>query len=89
MKDQTIDKILDQVLQQTGNAYSIDDRQVFIGAATKNKSNTVQLPVVAQVERIDVTGVVKDKTGEPVIGATVVEKRKSDAWNHYRPGRPF
>ena len=74
VKDQTIDKILDQVLLQIGNAYSIDDRQVFIGAAAKNKRNTTPLPAVAQVERIDVTGVVQDKAGEPVIGATVVEK---------------
>ena len=74
VKDQTIDKILDQVLLQTGNAYSIDDRQVFIGAAAKNKRNATPLPAVAQVERIDVTGVVQDKAGEPVIGATVVEK---------------
>ena len=74
VKDQTIDKILDQVLLQTGNAYSIDDRQVFIGVAAKNKRNTTPLPAVAQVERIDVTGVVQDKAGEPVIGATVVEK---------------
>lgn len=69
MKDQTIDKILDQLLEQTGNDYSIDDRQVFIGSKTKKSS-----PSVAQQNKTKVTGVVTDTHGESVIGASVVEK---------------
>ena len=44
VKDQTIDKILDQVLLQTGNAYSIDDRQVFIGVAAKTNETPLHCP---------------------------------------------
>ena len=53
VKDQTIDKILDQVLLQTGNAYSIDDRQVFIGVAAKNKRNTTPRGCAGRAHRCD------------------------------------
>lgn len=66
IKDQTIDKILDQLLKQTGNAYSIDDRQVFIGT----KSEPV-VPMVVQQNLVKITGVVKDETGETLPGVAV------------------
>lgn len=69
VKDQTIDKILDQVLKQTGNAYTIDDRQVFIGA-----KNEQPVPLASQQDLIKVTGVVKDETGEPLPGVAIQVK---------------
>lgn len=66
IKDQTIDKILDQLLKQTGNAYSVDDRQVFIGAKSE-----AAVPMVAQQNLVKVTGVVKDETGETLPGVAV------------------
>lgn len=69
VKDQTIDKILDQVLKQTGNAYTIDDRQVFIGA-----KNEQPMPLASQQDLIKVTGMVKDETGEPLPGVAIQVK---------------
>lgn len=66
MKDQTIDKILDQLLKQTGNEYTIDDRQVFIGVKKETS-----VPMVAQQNLIKVTGVVKDEAGETLPGVAV------------------
>lgn len=66
IKDQTIDKILDQLLKQTGNAYSIDDRQVFIGAKSEPS-----VPIATQENLLKVTGVVKDETGETLPGVAV------------------
>lgn len=66
VKDQTIDKILDQVLKQTGNAYTIDDRQVFIGAKNEPASY-----MVMQQNLVKVTGVVKDDMGETLPGVAV------------------
>lgn len=66
MKDQTIDKILDQLLKQTGNDFTIDDRQVFIGAKAEKS-----VPLAAQQNREKVTGVVKDETGESLPGVAV------------------
>ena len=67
IKDQTIDKILDQILRQTGNGYSIDDRQVFIGAKSEPS-----VPIVAQQKKI--TGKVIDEMGEALPGVAIQVK---------------
>lgn len=69
MKDQTIDKILDQLSKQTGNDYVIEGRQVFIGSKTK-----VPAFSATQQSKTKITGVVTDSNGESVIGASVAEK---------------
>ena len=66
VKDQTIDKILDRLLEQTGNRYVIDDRQVFIGGKKE-----VSVPMIAQDGLIRVTGVVKDESGETLPGVAI------------------
>lgn len=69
MKDQTIDKILDQLLKQTGNEYTIDDRQVFIGMKKEEA-----FPIATQQNLMKVTGVVKDEQGEPLPGVALQVK---------------
>lgn len=69
MKDQTIDKILDQLSKQTSNDYVIEGRQVFIGSKTK-----VPAFSATQQSKTKITGVVTDSNGESVIGASVAEK---------------
>lgn len=65
-KDEPIDKILDQLLKQTDNVYTIDDRQVFIGAKT-----TQPAPLATQQNQVKVTGVVKDEAGETLPGVAI------------------
>lgn len=71
IQDQTIDKILDQLLEQTGNAYAIDDRQIFIGEKEKNESD-MQVMKTQQNNTQKVTGVVKDDRGEPLPGVNII-----------------
>lgn len=66
-KDASLEDVLNQVLNNTGYRYQIIDRQVLIKSAGNGSAGTQQNQKV-------VTGVIKDESGEPVIGANVVEK---------------
>lgn len=71
----TINEVMDIVLDKRQSGYKIVDRQVILF-----KSSAVA-PIIEttitkedQQQKFTVTGIVKSKTGEPIIGATVVEK---------------
>lgn len=66
-----IERILDQAFRGTGISYKIEDRIVVLYSGSKalsGKSNSTQQSTKK------VTGVIKDATGEPIIGANVVVK---------------
>ena len=66
--DAPVEKILDQVLKESGNGYEINDRQIVI---TEHKG----VPVGGSMfQKHEVKGVVKTPDGSPLPGATVVEK---------------
>ena len=61
--------ILDQLFKGTDLTYKIDNRQILV----KRKEAAISiLPSVQQ--SIDISGVIKDDTGEPVIGANILVK---------------
>ncbi|MDR3268943.1 MAG: carboxypeptidase-like regulatory domain-containing protein, partial [Tannerella sp.] len=60
-----ITEILDNLFQDTEIAYAISDRQIVL-----HKKDAVL--IVQQARRV--TGLIKDETGESVIGANVMEK---------------
>ena len=70
VKNQTIDKILNQLFEGTSNTYVIKDRQIFVSkkqdAVIPNPS-----PIVSQ-QRSMVKGKVLDDLGEPLPGAAVM-----------------
>ena len=68
-EEQPISVILDQMFENTDLSYRIDNRQVII---KKKDEATVALPVSQQA--IEVSGVVQDEMGEPIIGANVLVK---------------
>jgi len=68
-EEQTVDKILDDIFEDTGNTYVIRDRQIFILEA-KESAN----PVLPQEQRRTVGGTVVDNTGEPLIGVNISVK---------------
>ena len=70
VKNVTLEEVLDQLFANTGYKYQIIDRQVLIKASEEAglKSN------VSQQNKKTITGVIKDESGLPVIGANVVEK---------------
>lgn len=67
VKNASLEDVLDQIFSKTGYSYQIIDRQVLIKAGGQP-----DVPTIQQGRKI--TGVVKDSTGEPIIGANVVVK---------------
>jgi len=66
--DVTVERILDQVLKESGNGYEIKDRQIVI---TEHKG----LPFDGlMAQKHELKGLVKTPDGSPLPGATVVEK---------------
>jgi TonB-dependent SusC/RagA subfamily outer membrane receptor len=79
VKDQTIDKILDEILKPSELTYRIFDRQIGIG---KRNPVTGAIDMPKPLEELMVTdkkliGVVKDEKGDPLPGATVIVKGTS------------
>ncbi|MCD7849461.1 MAG: TonB-dependent receptor plug domain-containing protein [Parabacteroides sp.] len=64
-----VSKILDQIFEGTNTHYYISDRQIII-----SKDEKAAVPVSLQQKGQTITGIVKDATGEPVIGANIIEK---------------
>lgn len=69
-----VDEILDEVFAGQGVSYEINDRQVILkkGDVANTASNAV-----SQQETRKVKGIVKDSSGEPIIGANVLVKGTS------------
>lgn len=71
VKNQQIEKILDELFKGTDTAYAINDRQIVI--YKKELS-----PIVREVTEIEqtykISGKVVDSQGEPIIGANILEK---------------
>lgn len=67
-KNQTIDKILDQLFESTDNTYVIDDRQIFI--SKKEPALKTEIKAVQQQTKT-VTGVITDDLDEPLIGVNI------------------
>lgn len=68
----TIDQILDKVLKDTNTGYRIVDRQVIFYKS--DKSITYKATSNQQNRKVSISGNISDNTGQPIIGANVVEK---------------
>lgn len=73
VKNENIATILSQVLKDTGIKYEIKDHVVILYTPNVSK-NTTAKPSAAQQKAKMVSGTVKDKNGEVIIGATVKVK---------------
>lgn len=69
--NQPIEKVFEQLFNNSENGYSIKDRQISI---YKKEVDRVSPTVVQQKGKIKVTGVVTDGRGESIIGANVMVK---------------
>ncbi len=72
VKDQTIDKILDQVLADTELKYKIVDRYIVISNDMEHDGN-----MFLQQQKFSVKGNVKTQSGEAIPGVTVAVKGKT------------
>ncbi len=68
--NQSVDKILEQLLAHTDNGFTIKDRQIII----YKKRLLRHLRFHSKKRKLKVTGVVTDAKGESIIGANVVVK---------------
>jgi len=66
VKDRAVMEILDELFANESIKYTIDDKHIIL-----YKENTVPSPVTQQGRRV--TGVIVDSSGEPIIGANVME----------------
>ena len=67
--------VLDAMLKSTGLTYEISKNQIVLYAvASEGSGSTMASPDGIQQSRVQVQGTVVDATGQPVIGANIVEK---------------
>ena len=69
LHNQPITVILDELFKGTDLTYKIDNRQILI-----KRKETKESSFLSVQQTIDITGVVKDDVGEPVIGANILVK---------------
>ena len=70
-KGQTVETVLKRLFEQEGVQYEITENNLILINPIEKRTNIS--PKVLQQSR-HITGVVKDLSGEPIIGANVVEK---------------
>ena len=71
VSDAPIETVLDEVFKNSGYTYKIVDNQIVVSTAAVTTNN---VQATQQQKQRKVSGIIKDTTGEPVIGASVVEK---------------
>ena len=71
VSDAPIETVLNEVFKNSGYTYKIVDNQIVVSTAAVTTNN---VQATQQQKQRKVSGIIKDTTGEPVIGASVVEK---------------
>lgn len=73
VKDAVIETVLKKVFKNTSTAYNIIDRQIFLTKSKKQKPN-LPLNNTNVLQQLTIKGQVLDEQGNPLLGASVVEK---------------
>lgn len=71
-KNQTIDKILDQLLKNTNSTYKIVDKQIYITQKKTEDAQQQQQQQSGAKKRKNITGKVLDTAGDPLPGASIL-----------------
>jgi len=76
VKGESIDEVLNILLQTTNISYRIDDRQVFLYKKDESKTSqgASEGTKSEQPQKKEITGTVKDSKGQPLPGASVIVK---------------
>jgi hypothetical protein len=67
--DKPVDELLDQILKGTNINYQIENKQIVL-----NKNAEVENSVRSAQQSVRITGKITEPNGEPILGATIVEK---------------
>lgn len=73
VKDQSVETVLQRLFEKEKVNYVVTENNLILINPSDKKGDNGSSFVVSQQKR-QITGVVKDETGEPIIGANVVEK---------------
>src|SRR5690606_1884040 len=68
--DRKVADVLDEILTPIGNTYFVSDRQIYV--VKRSESRTV--PTIAIKQQRQVKGKIVNESGEPIVGASIVEK---------------
>lgn len=71
-----LSKVLDKTFENTGYTWKISGKQIIISSVAEDEAKTKAsiTAVSQQKKKIKVSGTVRDGMGEPIIGASVIEK---------------
>ncbi|MDR2913512.1 MAG: TonB-dependent receptor [Tannerella sp.] len=72
VKSQPVEIVLDKLFAETDVIYKVEDRQIIL--SKKDFVETAEAGKTMQQAKKQISGTVVDDTGEPIIGANVVEK---------------
>ena len=65
--EKKINEVLDLIVKNTSLVYNVSDQYIFF-----NKKNNYRYTVELQQKK-DITGIIKDEKGDPVIGANIIQ----------------
>ncbi|RNC64007.1 TonB-dependent receptor [Proteiniphilum sp. X52] len=71
-QDETIENILDTLFRNTNIGYQINNTQIAVSVKGEQQQSLVN--TVQQQRGKAISGLIQDEHGEPIIGATIVEK---------------
>ena len=79
MENESLKNVLDEVLKSKGISYEVLQDRIILGKAgaiseTAQTSEAAPVNTVADIATTPITGKVVDKNGEPIIGASILEK---------------
>ncbi|MDL2222080.1 TonB-dependent receptor [Parabacteroides sp. OttesenSCG-928-N08] len=77
VENQPVESVLDQLFAGTNNTYKVSDRQITISKKEHIVGTLLPIPDRLQTSNKEITGVVKDVSGLPLIGANVQVKGTS------------
>lgn len=72
--DAPIESVLKQVFAHSGYTYKIVENQIVISSASHSAASTQTPQTTQQKKNQTISGVITDVSGEPIIGASVIEK---------------
>lgn len=75
VKDAPIDVVLAQVFKDSGYMYRLVDNQIVVSAASD--MSMAMHSAQQQTKKQQISGLITDTTGEPIIGASIIEKGSS------------
>lgn len=70
----TVDRILEKLFNKTKTTFEIDNRKILLRQKQRNKIVSVNQSKIATPQDLEVSGSITDSNGQPLPGASILEK---------------